>query len=364
MQAHIICRLGLFLVVLSFTSVEEVRPSFLCQSPGFPRWTFHPSHIFPQDQGLARPEDGKALPDGRLVVADERHGLRLIERDGSHRPFGRFVEAGYVHIPPEPAGGAQAVFLEHDGRHLLVGDIYTGKIYRVDIQTEETQLIYDHPYGVNSVYRDRNGTIWFTQSTNNPEENGKELLWAAVNKPEPTGAVFTLRGSGDGLAEKAEEVVSHLYFANGITFDRTETILYVAESSMDRVLRFQAYADGDSVSDREIYLNVYVPDNLAIDAENNLWVVSFSGNRVLVVDHRCRSVHTVFSAESKSHAAFLEEWVKRSHLGQARGELLTPGVFNPLPNFLTGLFFSQNFDTVYMTGIGNAILKYPMPLAE
>ena len=69
-------------------------------------------------------------------MADERYGLVLIEGDGSHRPFGRFVEEGYVHIPPDPAGGGQAAFLEHDTR-----------IYRVDIQTEEMRLIYDHPYG-------------------------------------------------------------------------------------------------------------------------------------------------------------------------------------------------------------------------
>lgn len=361
MDAHTIYRLLLVLLIMCVCSVEEVRSSSLCQSPGFPRWTFDQSHIFPQDRPLARPEDGKALPDGRLVVADERYGLVLIEADGSHRPFGRFVEAGYVHLSPKPAGGAQAVFLEHDSGHLLVGDIYTGRIYRVDTQTEETRLIYDHPYGVNSVYRDRKGTIWFTQSTNNTEDHGKDDLWASVNLPAPTGAVFKLSGTGDNSAEKAEEVVSNLYFANGIMFDRTETYLYVSESMMDRVIRFRVDVEKGTVSEREVYQTVSVPDNLAIDADNNLWIASFAGNRVIVVDHTCHTVHTVFHATSKQHAAFVDEWVKRSHLGQPRGELLTPEVWEPLPNFLTGLFFSPHFDTVYFTGLGNAILKYAMP---
>ncbi|MDX1411471.1 MAG: SMP-30/gluconolactonase/LRE family protein, partial [Nitrospirales bacterium] len=322
------------MVVMSVCGVKEVQATPLCQSPGFPQWSFDQSHIFPQDRPLARPEDGKALPDGRLVVADERFGLFLIEPDGSSRPFGRFVEAGYLHAPPKPAGGAQAVFLEQDTRHLLVGDIYTGKIYRVDNQTEETRLIYDHPFGVNSVYRDRNGTIWFTQSTMNTEDRGKEELWAAVNIPMPTGAVFKLPGSGDEFAERAEEVVGNLYFANGITFDRNETYMYVSESTMDRVLRFHVDGEKGTVSDREVYQTVYGPDNLAMDTDDNLWIASFLGNQVLAVDDTCQSVHKVFRADSKNHTAFLGEWVKRSHLGQHRGELLTPNAYEPLPNFL------------------------------
>jgi len=361
MDAHTIQRLLLVWLVMSVCSVEEVKSSSLCQSPGFPRWIFDQSHIFPKDRPLARPEDGKALPDGRLVVADERYGLVLIEGDGSHRPFGRFIEAGYVHTPPEPAGGAQAVFLEHDARHLLVGDIYSGKIYRVDTQNEETRLIYDHPYGVNSVYRDRKGTIWFTQSTNNPEDRGKKDLWASVNLPVPTGAIFKLPGSGDDFNEKAEEVVGNLYFANGITLDKTETYLYVSESMMDRVIRFRVDVEKGTLSKREDYQTVSVPDNLAIDADNNLWIASFTGNRVIVVDHTCHTVRTVFHATSKRHAVFFDEWIKRSHLGQPRGELLIPEVWEPLPNFLTGLFFSPHFDSVYFTGLGNAILKYAMP---
>ena len=361
MQVRTIYRVVLGLVLMSVSCLDEARSSPSCRPSGFPKWTFEASHLFPHDRGLARPEDGKAIPDGRLVVADEQHGLRLIELDGSHRPFGHFVKAGYVHTPPETPGGLQAVFLEPDGRHLLVGDVYTGKIYRVDIETEETTRIYDHPYGVNSVYRDLQGTVWFTQSTNNTEDNGIKGLWAAVNISVPTGAVLKLPGHGDVFAQKAEDVVGNLYFANGITFDNTEQYMYVSESMMDRVLRFRVNVGTGSVSEREVYQAVYGPDNLAIDADNNLWIASFLGNTVIAVDQTCHTVHTVFQATSTSHTAFLDEWVRRSHLGQPRNEVLTSEAFNPLPNFLTGLFFSPDFDMVYFTGLGNAILKYPMP---
>ena len=130
---------------------------------------------------------------------------------------------------------------------------------------------------------------------------------------------------------------------------------------MDRVLRFRVDVEQGLVLEREVYQDIYIPDNLAIDADNNLWIASPVGNKVIVVDHKCHTVHTVFRAESKSHAAFLDEWVKRSRFGQTRNELLIPEAWNPLPNFLTGLFFSTNHDAVYFTGLGNAILKYTMP---
>ena len=123
--------------------------------------------------------------------------------------------------PPDFPGGPNGVFLEHDARHILRVDIYTGTIFRVNIETEDTQLIYDHPYGVNSIYRDHRGTIWFTQSTNNALDNAKEGLWEATNLSVPTGAVFKLQGSGDKFAKEAEEMVSNLYLANGIMFDQT-----------------------------------------------------------------------------------------------------------------------------------------------
>jgi hypothetical protein len=67
--------------------------------------------VFPADRSLARPEDGIALPDGRLLVADQVHGLRLIETDGTTTPFGDLAAAGYAHHPPDHNGGANGVSL-------------------------------------------------------------------------------------------------------------------------------------------------------------------------------------------------------------------------------------------------------------
>ncbi|MEZ5022447.1 MAG: hypothetical protein R2728_04150 [Chitinophagales bacterium] len=45
-----------------------------------------------------------------------------------------------------------------------MSDITDGKIYRVNVATEVVELIYDHPYGINTIYRDKTGALWFSQS--------------------------------------------------------------------------------------------------------------------------------------------------------------------------------------------------------
>ena len=329
-----------------------------CQSSDFPSFVFNESNIFPKDRSLHHPEDGKSLADGRIIVGDEEFGLRIIEKDGKSRPFGKFKEAGWTHNPPKFPAGPNGMFLEGDDRHLLLADVYTGKIYRVDTKSEETKMIYDHLFGVNSLIRDGKGTIWFTQSAKNAEERGVEEMWSAVNQPVESGAVFYLAGSGNEVKSPAVEAAGNIYFANGIAIDKTEKYLYVAETMMNRVLRWEINASQSALAKRETYQYVITPDNLAFDKDDNLWIASPAGNRVYAVDRRCRSLHTVFSAASDSSAGIRDEWIRRSHLGKPLVELLTPDLWQPLPGALTGMFWSRDYKTFYVTGLGNAILKF------
>lgn len=339
--------------------VTEAASTPTCQAVAFPRLTYDKSHIFPADQSLAQPEDGKMLPDGRIVVAHEAEGLHIIEPDGSHRAFGKFKAAGYIHNPPAAPGGAKGVFLEKDGWHILVADTGAGKIFRVDATTEETIAIYDHPYGINNLYRDSQGTIWFTQSTDNSDgEIGK--LWGALNRPIPTGAVYILAGAGNKVNASAELVADSLYFPNGITLDKEEQYLYVAELMMDRILRFKVDVQTGEVFSREHYQTVPGPDNIATDPDNNLWVALPGLNSVMAIDRNCRSLHAVFSAASDHNAIQYEKWIQRSHLGLPLLELMTPDMFAPLSGFLTGMFWSTDGHTVYFTGLGTGMLKYSL----
>jgi sugar lactone lactonase YvrE len=330
-----------------------------CQSAEFPSFAFNESNIFPKDKHLHHPEDGKALADGRIVVGDEEFGMRIIEKDGKSRPFGKFKEAGWRHDPPKLPAGPNGMFLERDGRHLLLAEVYKGKIYRVNTKTEETKMIYDHPFGINSLIRDSKGTIWFTQSAKNAEEKGVEDLFGVLDQPVDSGAVFYLPGSGNEIKTPAVEAAKNIYFANGIVLDKAEKYLYVAETMMNRILRYEVDISQGTLTKRETYQSVITPDNIDFDKDGNLWIASPISNKVFAIDKKCRSLHTVFTAPSESNTKNQDEWTKRSHLGQPLLELFSPDSWNPLPGgALTGMFWSQDHKTFYITGLGNAVLKY------
>ncbi len=194
--------------------------------------SFDESSKFPATKGLVRPEDGLVLRDGRIVVADQEHGLRVIAADGSTRSFGRFAEAGYVHAPPAQTAGPNGVALEPDGVHALVADVFTGAIYRVNLETQATERIYQHTFGVNTAVSDSTGAIWFTQSTQNaPGADSVARLFEPFNKYSADGALYRIAPpSREGTSALARRVLAGLSFANGIAIDEARGRLYLAET--------------------------------------------------------------------------------------------------------------------------------------
>jgi sugar lactone lactonase YvrE len=322
-----------------------------------PQWHYDSTTVFPGDRSLTRPEDGIALPDGRLIVADQVHGLRRVELDGSSAPFGELVAAGYVHRPPDQSGGANGVSLEPGGTHLLVADIFQGGIYRVDVLTGETERIYQHRYGVNTAVRDSRGAIWFSQSAHNTPDAGEARMWATVDIPRPEGALLRLGMQGGRLAAEAEVLVDSLYFANGVAIDEAAGHLYLAETMGGRVLRYRVDLDAGRVSDRSVFVDSVEPDNLELDGEGHLWIALPLSNGLLVVDTETGARHTAFSSMTPAQQEVVEEFVHRGESGTSRLELLTPAVWEPLPGFVTGVIVSQGRGPVYLTGLGNALMK-------
>lgn len=329
---------------------EETSPVVESKNP-LPYFTYNKENLFPGDGSLLRAEDGVELEDGRIVVVDQANGLRLIEKDGSNRPFGDFAAAGFEHLPPEQIASPNGMVLEPDGKHILMSDVADGKIYRVAIDSEKVKMIYDHPYGVNTIYRDRTGALWFSQST---ESTNLNEMFRDVNIPVPHGAVFRMAD----LETPPVKIMDSLYFANGITMDKDEKHLYVAETMMDRIHKFEVDTQSGSANYTGVAANVGTPDNLLIDSEGRLIVASPLNNQVIAMDFKNHSQQVLFDGSTKDNLKITNEWNRRSHLGMERLELLAPDLFHPLPGLLTGMFFSNDGQTLYITNLGNDLMKY------
>lgn len=315
-----------------------------------PYLTFKKDNLFPGDGSLLRAEDGVAFEDGRVIVVDQAHGLRLIEKDGSNRPFGDFAAAGFVHQPPEIVASPNGMVLEPDGEHILMSDVADGKIYRANIATEKVEMIYDHPFGVNTIYRDRTGALWFSQSA---ESTNLGEMFQAANLPVPTGAVFRMAD----LNSHPVKVLDSIYFSNGITMDKEEKHLYVAETMMDRVHKLEVDTKTGEANYLGVAANVGTPDNILIDAQGRLVVASPLFNQVILVDFDNHSQHVIFDGSTPENIKVTNEWNRRSRLGMERLDQLSPDLFSPLPGLLTGMFFSADGQTLYVSNLGNDLVK-------
>jgi sugar lactone lactonase YvrE len=324
-----------------------------------PTWTYDPAMVFPADGSLTRPEDGVALADGRLIVGDQVHGLRVVEADGSHAPFGEMVGAGYTHDPPEHSGGANGVSLEPGGTHVLVADVFHGGIYRVDVTTGEAEKVYQHRYGVNTAVRDSRGAIWFTQSAHNTPEEGEARMWANVDLPAPEGALLRLGWQGDRFDEEAEVKVDSLYFGNGVVLDEAKGHLYLAETLGLRVHRYRLDVESGQLSEPSVFVDGVEPDNLELDGEGHLWVALPLSNGLLVVDTETGERHMAFRSQTPAQQALAEEFARRGESGESRMELFAPDWWAPLPGLVTGLILSPDGGPVYVSGIGNALVRLP-----
>jgi sugar lactone lactonase YvrE len=334
----------------SCTSVER-------DTAELPRWSFTPEMIFPADQSLARAEDGVALADGRLIVADQVYGLRLLRDDGSSRPFGKFADAGYLHSPPEIVGGPNGVTLEPAGTHILVSDVFRGGIYRVDIATEATELVYRHAYGVNVARRDRTGGIWFTQSTRNSPERGEGELFRAVDVAIPDGGLFYLPPPNAGGEPTAVQLVEDLYFANGIALDEDAGYLYVSETMRSRVLRFRIDSATGQVADPTVALEFSYPDNLELDRQNRLWIASPVRSEIVVFDLATETAEPVFRISTPESEHLIEMIDARIREGDSWLELMAPSLWEPGPGLITGIILSPDDGPVYLTGLANALIR-------
>lgn len=311
--------------------------------------------LVPAAKGLVRPEDGLVLRDGRILVADQEHGLRVIAADESTRPFGRFAQAGYVHAPPAQTAGPNGVSLEPDGVHALVGDVFTGAIYRVNLETEATERIYTHEFGVNTAVRDSSGAIWFTQSTENrsgPESVAR--LFEPFNKYSADGALYRI---APGASAPARRVLEGLSFANGIAIDEARGVIYFAETLNDRITSYRLSVKSGDLADRKVVAAVSGPDNVELDEQGRLWVASPVQSAVYVVDPNSGAVRTAFRSHTPTSERIVAEWNRRKAAREPLLELFAPDLWTPLPGAITGVILTPGGGPVYLSGLGDALVK-------
>jgi len=323
-----------------------------------PVWTVDEMSLFPADRSLQRAEDGVALADGTLLIGDQVHGLVALTPDGRTRPFGDFAGAGYTHQPPAHIAGPNGVALEPDGIHVLVADVLTGSIYRVNTQNEQVSRIYQHEFGANSARRDSGGAVWFSQSTRNNGPDSEARMFAAIDTRSLDGALFRLAPVAAGESPMVAELkLSGLAFANGVAIDEARGELYVAETMANRIIGYQFAVDTGTLTEGRVVAELPTPDNIELDSLGRLWVASPISNALLVVDPESGSWSAVFHPETEAQTSLLADWKHRGESGEPRLELIGPDLWLPLPGLMTGMILTSEGGPVYLTGLADTLVK-------
>ena len=336
-----------FLFLISSCSVED-------NSSKKASWNLSDGVVYPEGGKLLRPEHGVMLADGTLIVADQRYGLAKIDLFGKVSPFGNFETLDFEHNPPKVESAPNGVHLTPDKQHIITADVFNGKIYKTSIKTKSTEIIYSHKYGANAAREDSTGSVWFTQSTENQNE---ERLFMALDKAIPDGALYRIPISKDGTLSKPELILKNLYFANGFYIDEKRNKLYLSEMMKNRVLSFDLDILTGSVSNQTTLAVLPTPDNMEINSEGKLWVSSPLSNQIYSVDPENGETYVVFDAQTQIGLEIMEEAIRRMELGEGFAELLTSELTGEMPGLLTGLIVGDESQPFYVANLGTALIK-------
>ena len=315
-------------------------------------WTISDGLEYPENRPLSRAEDGVILTDGTLIVADQRYGLAKIDLSGKVTPFGNFDALDYEHNPPKVESGPNGVHLSPDKKYVLTADVFNGKIYKSSIETNSTEILYSHEYGVNTARQDTTGSVWFTQSTENQNE---ERVFEALDRAIPDGALYRLPSS-DG-ENTPELIIDGLYFANGFYIDEKRNKFYLSEMMKNRVLEFDLDLSTGKLSNQTTLANIPTPDNMELNHDGKLWVASPLSNQILAIDLESGDISTVFDAQTEVGRENLQIGLQLMDNGEGFADLLTEELFGEMPGLLTGMIIGNSSQPFYVANLGSALIK-------
>lgn len=173
-------------------------------------------------------------------------------------------------LAPDTLGQTNGLAMDKNG-NLYACDFGRGQIMKISPGKE--CRIHISGYQGNRFNRpndlafDRKGNLYFSDPKSyDPEKrDGVVYTWFRDSN--------TVRPAATGLA-----------YPNGLAFTSDGRFLYVCESAMSRILRYEVMADG-RLNNREILIELPGgdPDGMAIDIEGNIYAAHFGGAAVYII---------------------------------------------------------------------------------
>ncbi|MBN3732990.1 MULTISPECIES: SMP-30/gluconolactonase/LRE family protein [unclassified Burkholderia] len=323
-------------------------------------WTLDRADIRQVGRDLRRPECVLAESDGTLWSADARGGVMRIGADGGQTLVTEQHGARFDFSAGEQSsllGGTlpNGLAFAHNG-DLLIANFGTDALETMT-RDGHTRILRNSidgmPLGkVNFVLRDSKNRVWLTVSTRiNP--------WTDAIRTDLADGYIAL------LDEKGLRVVADGFaFTNEIRFNASETYLYVAETTANRVSRLRVADDG-SLSGREVFgprdLGRGLIDGIAFDAHGNLWGAMVFADRLIAITPE-GELMTLFD---DCNVPAIERFESEFHSGRAVSyDTLSACGGTVAPWMASVTFGGPDLKTVYIGSLkGTTIPSFRSPVA-
>jgi sugar lactone lactonase YvrE len=177
---------------------------------------------------------------------------------------------------------------QQSSKNVLVADLGAGVVWKVDPVSGATSVFMSAPTiipgkspGLNALTIDKSGNVYTSDSFQgviwkNGPGGGTPTAWYS-----PTNL-----GQNDLLLPDANpgEVLIQPFGANGIEFNNAGTVLYVMNTAYHSIVQIPVNNNGSAGTGVTLTTGLNAPDGLAVDANDNLWVVANQGDEIVVVD--------------------------------------------------------------------------------
>jgi sugar lactone lactonase YvrE len=245
-----------------------------------------------------------ACPDGAKACTSDIEGLAVgpdgtvytpsfgFNSDGELKGYGElfvFAPDGRLlrHFPvvgssPHLIG----LVFQGSSRHLLIADLGLRVVWKVDPITGKssnfmTAPTMTTPPGLNALTIDKRGNVYVSDSF-------QGAIWKTDAKGGTPTAWYAPFNSGqnDLLLPTANdnEPLIPPFGANGIEFNNAGTAMYAMNTAYHSIVKIPVNPDGSAGAGQTFVTGINAPDGVAVDADDNLWVVANQGDEIVVVD--------------------------------------------------------------------------------